>query len=183
MLGWRRFQQPHYIEDDIVVLSDPVTTDSPLQHGESERGQAHVMRGEMLYGIHDLSRLITMTYDRLMAKYGLTYAQWWTLLQVSRHEGASQSDIARLLGKGRAAAGQQIIKMEALGLIRREGDDNDRRTIRLYITDKGRALMRPMAEEALPYFARVFAGFIPEEEEALSTLVRKLTDGLLAEAG
>jgi DNA-binding MarR family transcriptional regulator len=131
-------------------------------------------QGRSLYAIHEVSRLISLVYDDYVAEYGLTRARWWTLMHVGENEGRSQTHIASVLGLGRAAAGRQLAKMEALGLIERRSDPRDSRARRIYLTPEGRALLQPMGEAGSKLFARFFSGFDEGEEAALFDMLERL---------
>ncbi|WP_373352960.1 MarR family winged helix-turn-helix transcriptional regulator [Pseudoroseicyclus sp. CXY001] len=127
-----------------------------------------------LYAIHEVSRLISVVYDDYVAEHGLTRARWWTLMHVGENEGASQTSIAAMLGTGRAAAGRQISKMEALGLIERRSDPNDSRVRTVYLTAKGRELLEPMEHAGYVLFAKFFRGFEEAEEKTLVQFLDRL---------
>lgn len=113
--------------------------------------------------VHDVSRLRQALFDGGMRPHGLTRAQWWMLVQLSRSaDGAmAQSDLARLLGVGKVSAGATIAPLEAAGLLRREGDASDRRVRRLALTEAGRRLQARMIGLGEGLNATMTRGFPP----------------------
>ena len=90
-------------------------------------------KSELLYSIHELSRLISTYFDRVMAPYDLTHAQWWTIMHVMFHEGKSQAELARIMQMGRSAAGKLLERLEEKGWIERRPDEDDHRVIRVFM--------------------------------------------------
>ncbi len=64
------------------------------------------------------------------------------LANLYRFEGISQQDLARKLLVGRSNISMLLPQIEKRGLIERRADPDDRRILRLYLTDKGRDLTR-----------------------------------------
>jgi DNA-binding MarR family transcriptional regulator len=62
-------------------------------------------------------------------------------------DGRKQQELADTIGVDKAAATRAISRLEENGYVRRESDENDRRSMRVYLTPKGRAL-QPQLEAA-----------------------------------
>lgn len=90
-------------------------------------------KSELLYSVHELSRLISTYFDRVMAPHDLTHAQWWTIMHVMFHEGKSQAELARVMQMGRSAAGKLLERLEEKGWIERRPDEDDHRLLRVYM--------------------------------------------------
>ncbi len=87
----------------------------------------------------EVSRLLMRTYNSQFRRTGLTQSQVAALVSASRVEGLNQTEIARRLGMGKAAAGKLIEDLEGRGYMRRERDPSDGRAFILSITDTGRS--------------------------------------------
>src|SRR5713101_1125442 len=87
----------------------------------------------------EVSRLLMRTYNSQFRRTGLTQSQVAALVSASRVEGLNQTEIARRLGMGKAAAGKLIEDLEGRGYLRRERDPSDGRAFLLSITDTGRS--------------------------------------------
>jgi DNA-binding MarR family transcriptional regulator len=87
-----------------------------------------------------------------LAPLDLKPAQLDVLMNLYRHPGMSQHDLARRLLVGRSSITMLLPQLESRGLLRREGDEKDRRILRLTLTDAGAALLM----EAL----KVYTGLI-----------------------
>jgi DNA-binding MarR family transcriptional regulator len=62
------------------------------------------------------------------------------LINLFRFEGISQQELARKLLVGRSNMSMTLPQMEKRGLIERRGDKQDKRVLRLYLTDEGRSV-------------------------------------------
>jgi DNA-binding MarR family transcriptional regulator len=58
------------------------------------------------------------------------------------------TQIARQEGIGQSAATRMVARLEALGLVRRERSDADRRVVMVSVTDRGRTELEYMREES-----------------------------------
>ncbi|NLS15735.1 MarR family transcriptional regulator [Rhizobium sp. P40RR-XXII] len=67
------------------------------------------------------------------------------LVNLFRFEGISQQELARKLLVGRSNMSMLLPQMENRGLIERRGDKQDKRVLRLYLTEEGRRV----TEEAM----------------------------------
>jgi DNA-binding MarR family transcriptional regulator len=83
------------------------------------------------FRLNVLSRKISRKYNSKCLEYGITAPQSFVLFDLLDHEGSTVKDIARLY------------KEE---LVKREEDPNDRRSLNIYLTAKGRQL----AEDLFP---------------------------------
>lgn len=102
-------------------------------------------RSRILYTIHELSRLISTKFDNAMVRHKLTHGQWWALVHIHAHQGASQSDLAAIMGMTRASAGKLFERMEAKGWIERRDDAHDSRIRRIHLADGVVPVFRLMA--------------------------------------
>lgn len=62
------------------------------------------------------------------------------LVNLYRFEGISQQELARKLLVGRSNMSMLLPQMENRGLLERRPDQKDKRVLRLFLTDEGRAL-------------------------------------------
>jgi MarR family transcriptional regulator, multiple antibiotic resistance protein MarR len=67
-----------------------------------------------------------------------------------------------------------VDKLEAKGLVRRVRTDDDRRSARLALTAKGRALYPRIAEAQVNVFNRLLQGFTRSEVGELEGLLKRM---------
>lgn len=107
--------------------------------------------------------------------YGFSGAMYMILLHVGRHPGASQDSIATHMYIDKCNVARRTKKLEELGFLYRETDENDRRQNNLYLTEKGKALV-PLVQEYLSQWVQaVTASLGLEEKDALLSLLTKMT--------
>ncbi|MDE2597735.1 MAG: MarR family transcriptional regulator [Sphingomonadales bacterium] len=96
--------------------------------------------------VHDVSRMRRTLFDQRLKELNITRAQWSALAALSRREseGVIQADLARELEVGKVTIGGLIDRLEASAIVERRGDPSDRRTRRVYITDKGFEIIEQM---------------------------------------
>jgi DNA-binding MarR family transcriptional regulator len=78
----------------------------------------------------------------LLAGHGLQLAQWVVLSALWRRDGLSTGELARYTGNNLPATSRIVDRMVEKGLVRRRTDRRDRRTVRVHLTDAGRAHAR-----------------------------------------
>jgi DNA-binding MarR family transcriptional regulator len=96
--------------------------------------------------VHDVSRMRRTLFDHRLKDLDITRAQWSALAALSRREteGSIQADLARELEVGKVTIGGLIDRLETSGVVERRNDPADRRTRRVYITDKGFDIIEEM---------------------------------------
>jgi DNA-binding MarR family transcriptional regulator len=99
-------------------------------------------------------------------RFGVTAAEWVLLRKLSEEEGATSSYLAVELGLNRSTTSRLAVRLEAKGFIHRNKSTLDRRTLRLTLTDAGRAVLPVVAAASDWINARNFA---PAGDASLET--------------
>ncbi|WP_252923915.1 MarR family winged helix-turn-helix transcriptional regulator [Aliihoeflea sp. 40Bstr573] len=108
----------------------------------------------------------------------LKIGQLDVLMNLYRHPGLSQHDLARRLLVGRSNITMLLPQLEKQGLLRRDPDDNDRRIMRLYLTDDGDKRLMTAMEIYAALLDRVMAQSTPDQCERLGDQMRRISDAL-----
>ena len=132
--------------------------------------------------IREFGRTLTFLY-RSRAKfmgerlrdYGFSGAMYMILLHVDRHPGASQDSIANHMYLDKCNVARRTKKLEALGYLYRETNQNDRRQNNLYLTEKGRELVPIIRSYMGQWGRKITAGLTDEERATLIGLLTKMT--------
>ena len=119
---------------------------------------------------------------RECARAGLTPPQHGVLMAIARHEGISQSELARLLGFDRATVGQVVAGLMARGLLRRSASATDRRNHALALTAQGEKLIRQAGGAMQRTSDRLLSPFTRSEREVFVKLLTRLTTELNEES-
>jgi DNA-binding MarR family transcriptional regulator len=83
------------------------------------------------YGIHRM-------YNQEAAKYDITTSLGFVLLNLHFDVGTAATRIAPLMGMEARSLSRMLKSMEEQGLIRKEQDENDKRSVLIYLTEKGK---------------------------------------------
>ncbi|MES2684310.1 MAG: MarR family transcriptional regulator [Pseudomonadota bacterium] len=132
--------------------------------------------------IHDASRLRRTVYDQRLKHMAITRSQWWVLSNLSRHqdEGFSQIELARLLDVGKVTLGGLIDRLEGNGLVVRVADKEDRRSKRVKMSRKGKALLNKLEIIAIGVNQEIMQGISAEEEQQLINILTRMKLNLKA---
>jgi DNA-binding MarR family transcriptional regulator len=115
--------------------------------------------------------------DQLMDQIGLYRGQAFLLMNLSEQDNMTHSEIAERLKISPAAATKVIKRMEQEGYLERRADTSDERISRVYLRDKGRALIAQI-HEAFGELERVLLEGLSEVEiqQMRTTLTRMQTN-------
>lgn len=97
---------------------------------------------------------------------------------LSENDGLRQQQIAELLDIRPQSASEAIANMEQAGLIRREADEQDRRSSRIYITPEGQKQQAEILAQRVENARRIMNPLSEADKEMLLVLLQKITDAL-----
>ena len=129
--------------------------------------------------VTDISRLIGTEYNRIMKPLGLTRAQWRLIVHLHRQDGMTQSELAELLDVGKVSAGGLIDRLEHSGWVERRADPTDRRSNRVHLTKKGRAIEKKMGSTGAELTRQTLRNLGPDERAQLVDLLIAVKNNLL----
>jgi len=129
--------------------------------------------------MHDVSRLRRKVFDEVMEPEGVTRSQWWVMAHLSRHDGMSQSDLAEMLGVGRAALGGLIDRLESQDLVRRGADGQDRRAKLVFLTPAGSRMIERMRTKSDQMSEAILHGLSMEQRHQLADMLGLVKKNLL----
>lgn len=87
-----------------------------------------------------ISRKITKYYNRKLAPYGLKAQHFFILVYLWEKDGVKSRDLQEVLSLESASLTGHIDRMEKAGFIKREFDPDDRRAIKIFLTEKGKSM-------------------------------------------
>lgn len=102
--------------------------------------------------------------SRVMKRYGLGYSCYNFLLYLGRREGVSQKALCADMVIDEALAARVMKKLETQGYVRREKPAGGR-TYRLYLTEKGQALLPALREAVTGWWGELTAGWDDAQRE------------------
>lgn len=97
-----------------------------------------------------------------------------------KNEGrpVSSAEAAERLGISAPAVSRTVKGLEVKGCLKRRLDDNDRRSIKIEVTENGRAVLEENMKKCIALLDRIFAEFSDEELADMVRLHCKFTDEL-----
>ena len=102
-------------------------------------------------------------YNQQAAKYDITASIGFVLLNINSKEGTPATKIAPLMGLESRSLTRMLKGMEEKGLIHKKKDKIDKRSVRIYLTAKGKR-KKEIARETVLRFNNVIMEVIPEDK-------------------
>lgn len=109
-----------------------------------------------------------------MAKMGLTTPKARSLAVLSVIDGPLIRELAVYTVVDQSTLSRALDQLQAEGLIRREGDENDNRAVRVSITEPGRAVFERLWPHMAEAQARMFRGITEEERRSFVATLQKM---------
>ncbi|MBT2246760.1 winged helix-turn-helix transcriptional regulator [Sphingobium sp. BHU LFT2] len=124
-------------------------------------------------------------FDRLLNAYlsphGLKSGFWYYLRVLWLGEGVTQKYLSDMTNVAENTTVTMINGMVAQGLVERTRDASDRRKLRIFLTDQGRALEQEMMQYAIDINQAALAGIDPQEIEICASVLGRMSANLKAE--
>ncbi|HEY8402886.1 MAG TPA: MarR family transcriptional regulator [Cytophagaceae bacterium] len=119
---------------------------------------------------HAISRL----YNEQAVKYGLTTSVGYVLLNIDSREGTPATKIGPLLGMESRSMTRMLKSMEQDGLIYKVSDANDKRLVKIFLTEKGKE-KREIAKKVVKRFNQLVKEELGEEKlETFFEVIEKI---------
>jgi MarR family transcriptional regulator, organic hydroperoxide resistance regulator len=126
------------------------------------------------------SKLVRAVSEAAMRRHGLHLGQNLVLAELWERDGQTPGDIAAALNVTTPTVVKMTTRMASAGLLVRRRDDPDNRLVRLYLTDSGRALRRPVEAELAGLADQLTAGLTDAERTTLVAALGTVGDNALA---
>lgn len=138
----------------------------------------------LCFQILSLSTQIDRDCATLLAPHGLSEGRFVLLfLLEAADDGVAPNLLAEQAGVTRATVTGLLDGLEREGLVERHADAQDRRALRIRLTDAGRQLAGQVFAQHGRWIGGLFAGLAPAERTQLATLLDKAADGLAMRRG
>ncbi|PHN08254.1 MarR family winged helix-turn-helix transcriptional regulator [Flavilitoribacter nigricans] len=116
------------------------------------------------------------TLDRYQT--GLSVDEWIVLKQVSENDGCSQIELARSTLTGPAKMTRTIDTLARKKLIDKQLSETDRRRHQIFVSPKGKKLIRELWPEVLAYRQLALKNFSTSDKQSLSRLLHQMVENL-----
>ncbi|WP_280541513.1 transcriptional regulator SlyA [Chromohalobacter sp. 11-W] len=120
-------------------------------------------------------RLWRAMLDERLAPLELTQTRWVTLYHLSKMgDGQPQCDLARSIGVEAPSLVRTLDQLTEQGLIERRPSDEDRRTKRVYLTDKATPLLKKIETVVEQARVEMIAGLSDEDIDQLDAILTRI---------
>ncbi len=117
-------------------------------------------------------------FHAIVRQHGLRVPEWRVLACLHDSDGQMVTRLASLALMEQSAMTRVVERMEERGLLERRGDSRDRRRVRVFLTDNGRALLGPLLGLAREQEAEILASLPPAQRAALKPMLASLLAAL-----
>ncbi|HEY0296310.1 MAG TPA: MarR family transcriptional regulator [Bordetella sp.] len=148
----------------------PPHNDKP--HYSGDEGCLSIDNAGFLIKMVHLS--LNRALDQQMAMIDLTAMQWRPLVMLSRGIADTPAELARLAGVDTGAMTRTLDRLEAKGLLRRNRSQEDRRVIKLELTESGKEKGRQIPPHVAKVLNQHLRGFSDEEVIQLRHMMRRM---------
>ncbi|WHH57851.1 MarR family transcriptional regulator [Petroclostridium sp. X23] len=125
---------------------------------------------------NNLYRCTQAYANEALAKYKLSSGTYPYLLTLYEKEGINQNQISKELNIDKAMSARAIKRLIELEYLIKEEDHEDSRAYRLFLTEKGKAIVPLVKKELYRWNAVIAKGLSAQEEEAVINLLSKVLE-------
>ena len=119
---------------------------------------------------------------RRLSKYGLTLGQYYIMRALWINEGQSQRALSEAVGTTEPTTASVLRMLEKNGLIRRTRNQQDRRTINIFLTENGREMKRELLLMAIGVNEIATRGLSQHDIDEIKRLMRAMSANLLKDS-
>jgi len=135
------------------------------------------------YLLNNAARLARKDLTNRMNDIGLTSPQWMVIRDLCTHKDADSNEltmaaIARRMNSNRANIMGITDRLEALGLVQRTVNPQDRRAQILTLTDKAKKLLSELEEMSKQTTDKAFQGFSQQERQMVMDFLDRIIANL-----
>ena len=131
----------------------------------------------------DIARILRARIDSRARRLNLTQAQWRIAAYLVRQPGLTQTELAAIFDMRKTALSPMIERMLESGWIERRVDSQDRRILRLFLTDEIASTFRQVRRESREMYESVLGDLSVSEEKILVDLLTRVKTRLMEGAG
>jgi DNA-binding MarR family transcriptional regulator len=127
--------------------------------------------------INGLNRRLHRLLDETLSEFGLSLGEWKVLNHLQSSGPPYRRSVGKLAERADLSSGAMTNRLDGLeqaGLVRRLPDPEDRRGVKVELTDKGLLLWEDALRTGAAQEALVAAALTKEEKQQLNGLLRRL---------
>jgi DNA-binding MarR family transcriptional regulator len=136
---------------------------------------AHIKHQETIdYFLKIVWQTVANRYNALVTDFGITQSIGYLLINIDDEEGTTVSQAAALLGLKSTSLSRMLNQLEQTGLIYRESNQGDKRSVKIYLTPLGKE-KRQQARAVVKEFNNYLNAHISEADKLyLTDMLKKI---------
>ncbi len=127
------------------------------------------------------AKVLSRAFERELAEAGGSQPVWLILLALKQQAWRTQQDLAAAVGIEGPTLTHHLDGLDKAGLIERARDPNDRRAVRVELTDAGDKLFKRLAKAAIGFDQRLRAGLSEDELDEFRRVLARLRDNVASD--
>ncbi len=139
-------------------------------------------RGRLSYWLFYAHHSVAYAYAEVMRAhceergkpYIVTPSQWGALSLLLEHDGTTIGTLSQMRGVDAPAATGIISRLEQSGLVERRHDREDRRVVKVYLTDEGRDIANTLISSVEQFDQSLKQGFSESELDQLEAQLHRI---------
>jgi MarR family transcriptional regulator for hemolysin len=124
------------------------------------------------------AKVLSRSFERELAEAGGSQPVWLILLALKQQRWRTQQDLAGAVGIEGPTLTHHLDGLEKAGLIDRSRDPDDRRAVRVELTDAGDELFHRLAKAAIGFDRRLRAGISDEDLDGFRIVLARLRENV-----
>jgi MarR family transcriptional regulator, transcriptional regulator for hemolysin len=124
------------------------------------------------------SKAVSRAFSDALAEVGGSVPTWLILTSLKGEAWPAQHQLARALGIEGPTLTRHLDGLEQAGLVTRSRDQNDRRAVRVELTEAGSARHAELLQAVISFNRRLRSGLTEEEIEELRALLDRLAQNV-----
>jgi MarR family transcriptional regulator, transcriptional regulator for hemolysin len=126
----------------------------------------------------ETAKLLNRAFSDELAEAGGSLPVWLVLLALKQQRWRTQQDLAGAVGIEGPTLTHHLDRLEKHGLIERVRDPNDRRAVRVELTDAGEERFHQLAKAALSFDQRLREGLTEDELDGVRSVLARMRDNV-----
>jgi MarR family transcriptional regulator for hemolysin len=126
----------------------------------------------------ETAKLLNRAFSDELAEAGGSLPVWLVLLALKQQRWRTQQDLAGAVGIEGPTLTHHLDRLEKHGLIERVRDPNDRRAVRVELTDAGEERFHQLAKAAVSFDQRLREGLSEDELDAVRSALARMRDNV-----
>src|SRR3954454_19927159 len=162
---------------------DTCATDTEQARGSQDAERAGVtfpLETSIGYHLRTTNRLIQRLLQTKIEPYGITLGMWYFLRALWEEDGLTQRELSQRIGTMEPTTLTAIAGMERSGLVARKRNEQDRRKINVFLTQRGRDLAADSIPLAVEVVETAVKGFSRREVDLLLALLTDMQRNVTA---